>query len=140
MDMSGERERAAAPFSSARSRAVVARLGKLNPPPVRPIPILIGGSGERITLRIAACHAQIWHGSGDPATYQRKVAVLERWCREVGRDASEIERAIFINQPEVRDPDAYLALGVTRFGVLMSDIDHDTGFVREMLSWRDGRR
>src|SRR5439155_10340359 len=59
-----------------------ARLAKLNPPPVRPLPILVAGRGERITLRLVAEHADAWH-AGFPERADElvpKVAALERWC------------------------------------------------------------
>jgi F420-dependent oxidoreductase-like protein len=68
--------------------------GALNvPQPVQPEGprILIGGGGERKTLRLVATHADMWNGFGDPATIRHKLAVLDEHCRDVGRDRSEIE-------------------------------------------------
>ncbi len=69
------------------------RWSRLNPPPTRDIPVLIGGGGERKTLRIVAEHADIWHGFGTPETIAHKHAVLDEWCARVGRDPDEIERS-----------------------------------------------
>ena len=70
------------------------RLLKLNPQPYRTkMPILIGGNGARKTLRIAAAHADIWHGFGDAAKLAKLNRVLNTWCGVVGRDPGEIERS-----------------------------------------------
>src|SRR5205823_3255989 len=64
------------------------------PKPIRnPVPILIGGGGEKKTLRITAQFANMWHSFGDPATYSHKIEVLNNWCAEIGRNPQEIEHA-----------------------------------------------
>lgn len=71
----------------------------LNPQPVqqpRP-PIMIGGGGEQLTLRVVARHADIWHGFGDAATLRRKIGLIQEYARGYGRDPSEI--ALSTNVP-----------------------------------------
>ncbi len=59
------------------------------------IPLWIGGVGEKRTLRIVARHADGWNSIILPVEdYRHKLAVLERHCQEVGRDASSIRRSI----------------------------------------------
>ena len=53
--------------------------------------ILIGGMGERKTLRLVAQYADMWNGFGDPSTVRHKLDVLEAHCRDLGRDRAEIE-------------------------------------------------
>lgn len=61
------------------------------PKPVRRTPILIGGGGEHVLMRIAARHADIWNNLAVfQAELERKVEVLKRRCDEVGRDPAEI--------------------------------------------------
>ncbi len=55
-------------------------------------PIMIGGSGEQMTLRAVARHGNACNLFGDPATVRRKLEVLRRHCDEAGRDYDEIER------------------------------------------------
>jgi hypothetical protein len=52
--------------------------------------ILIGGGGERKTLRLTARYADLWNGFGDPATVRHKLDVLREHCEAVGRDPGEI--------------------------------------------------
>jgi alkanesulfonate monooxygenase SsuD/methylene tetrahydromethanopterin reductase-like flavin-dependent oxidoreductase (luciferase family) len=71
----------------------------LNPQPVqrpRP-PILIGGGGEQLTLRVVARHADIWHGFGDPATLTRKIGLIDEYARGYGRDPAEIAKSTSVN-------------------------------------------
>ena len=63
-----------------------------NPKPVQPrLPILVGGGGERVLLRLVAQHADVWNNLGvNHADVARKREVLAAHCRAIGRDPEEI--------------------------------------------------
>jgi alkanesulfonate monooxygenase SsuD/methylene tetrahydromethanopterin reductase-like flavin-dependent oxidoreductase (luciferase family) len=64
----------------------------LLPPPIQQrVPILIGGSGEKKTLRSVALHADMWNAMGTREFLERKIAILQQHCDDVGRDISQIE-------------------------------------------------
>ena len=58
------------------------------------LPIMVGGSGERKTLRIVAQYADIWNAFGTPETLARKDEILREHCAAVGRDPATIERSV----------------------------------------------
>jgi F420-dependent oxidoreductase-like protein len=58
-------------------------------------PIMIGGGGEKRTLRTLARYGDVMNVSGTPAMVKSKIEVLERHCRDVGRDPREIEKTVF---------------------------------------------
>lgn len=60
------------------------------PRPVGPVPVVVGGSGERRTLRIAARLGDACNLSSDPDVLSAKVAVLQGHCADVGRDPAEV--------------------------------------------------
>lgn len=61
------------------------------PKPVQPhLPLLIGGGGEKKTLRITAKYADYWHGFGTPEEIGHKLEVLRAHCAKLGRDYAEI--------------------------------------------------
>jgi len=70
--------------------------------------ILIGGGGERKTLRLVARYADACNIIGDAATLAHKVEVLRRHCEEVGRDPSEIEVTALIGGADDATPDEIL--------------------------------
>ena len=118
---------------------IVDRLARLNPGPVRePFPILIGGSGEKVTLRIVAQYATIWNGQGEPEELARKNQILDEWCARVGRDPKEIERSAQIFNEQLDKLDDYLAAGITHLICESSGPDYDLARLHTLIAWRDG--
>ncbi len=115
------------------------RWQKLNPPPVRnPIPILIGGGGEKVTLRLTAQYADLWNGFGPPETYKHKSEVLTNWCHEIGRDPAAIERTVLVNADDVEQLDAFVDAGATHLIMGMSSPWNFEAFKR-LAAWRDAQ-
>lgn len=131
----------------AALHAIKERWAKLNPPPVRRPPILVGGVGERITLRSVAEHADVWHAMfpSRPEELEPKIDALERWCAERGRDPDEIERAVGVEPDDLarslrEDVDAYVVMGFTQFTLGINGPDWPIGReVEDWLAWRDAR-
>jgi F420-dependent oxidoreductase-like protein len=66
----------------------------LEPKPVqKPLPLLIGGGGEKVTLRIAAKFADEWNVWGDVERLRHKMAILDGYCAELGRSPRTIQRS-----------------------------------------------
>ncbi|RKT55103.1 LLM class F420-dependent oxidoreductase [Saccharothrix australiensis] len=94
------------------------------PRPLRRPPVLIGGGGERKTLRLVARHADACNLFGGPEEVAHKLDVLARHCAAEGRDPSTIEKTILFGEDPLDDPDAFLdqmarhaELGVSRVWV-----------------------
>ena len=74
------------------------------PPPLQErLPIFLGGGGEKVTLRLAAQHADLCNFGGDVETVRRKEEVLLAHCEAVGRDPATIERTLSVGTVFLRD-------------------------------------
>ncbi len=110
------------------------------PKPTRKIPILIGGGGEKVTLRITAQYADMWHGFGDPAGISHKMQVLDKWCEEVGRNPAEIERGCGTNADDSDETrNEYLQAGASHLILGMGE-PWNFDAVRKLVQWRDSHR
>jgi probable F420-dependent oxidoreductase len=125
-----------------------ARWGKLNPAPTRRIPILIGGGGEKKTLKIVAEHADIWHSFSNIETLERKLGILREHCAIVGRDPDEIELSTGVmmrkggraNDGKGIDPvhlQKQFELGVRLFQTDTDGPDYDLSAAKQLLAWRN---
>jgi len=116
------------------------RLERLHPRPLRhPMPLIIGGGGEKLTLRLVARHATMWNFFGTPETIQRKMEILDGWCAEVGRDPSEIERTVLMTEPSLLDHlDAYYDVGIRHF-IYGLGAPFDLAVPGRILAWRQDR-
>ncbi|RLE26662.1 MAG: LLM class F420-dependent oxidoreductase [Actinobacteria bacterium] len=111
------------------------RLSSLRPAPIGDLPLLIGGSGEKVTLRLTAQYADAWNSFGPPEQYAHKSAVLDRWCAEIGRDPAEIERTVAIEPGDAEDVGRYLDAGATHI-IVMIGSPFDFGPLRSLLAQR----
>jgi probable F420-dependent oxidoreductase len=117
---------------------IKARWEKLNPAPLRnPIPILVGGGGEKVTLRLTAQHADMWNGFGPPESYRRKNGILDDWCREVGRDPAAIERTVNLSARDLDNLGAFVEAGATHL-ILPLGEPFDMAGVEQLVRYRDG--
>ncbi|HTM86072.1 MAG TPA: LLM class F420-dependent oxidoreductase [Mycobacterium sp.] len=121
------------------------RLAQLNPPPTRSIPMLIGGGGERKTLRLVAEHADMWHSFATADVYPHKAAVLAEHCVAVGRDPAEIEHSAALGGDQTRgtvdellaEADALARLGVGLLTIGCTGPDYDLTAAEALCRWRD---
>ena len=109
-----------------------ARLADLRPP-AEDLPIIVGGSGEQVTLRLVAEHADAWNSFGPPASFRRKSQVLDEWCADIGRDPAEIVRTVAIRPDEVGAIDAYVDAGAEHV-IVMTGAPYDLEPVRHILT------
>ncbi len=122
------------------------RWAALNPPPTRQIPVLIGGGGERKTLRLVANHANIWHSFAQGEELAHKLTVLTQHCADVGRDVAEIEVSVGVGglgregrrpePPQVEGQPLY-DLGARLFTMGVGGPDFDLSVVEPWVAWRD---
>jgi F420-dependent oxidoreductase-like protein len=89
------------------------------------IPVLVGGGGERRTLRLVALHADACNLQGDVATVRAKVAVLRSWCEAEGRDPAEV-RVTHLGPARVVAP------GEPREGQGAAGVEEHVGRYREL--------
>jgi probable F420-dependent oxidoreductase len=114
------------------------RWGKLNPPPTRKIPVLIGGGGEKKTLKMVAQYADIWHTfvAGDQLAH--KLDVLRAHCTDVGRDFAEIEVSAAVGDKTPAElGEQHYGQGVRLITCNAGGPKPDLGLLRDWLSWRD---
>ena len=75
--------------------------------------LMIGGGGERVTLRIVAKHADHWNVWGGPKVMARKGAILDAHCAAVGRDPKSLRRSVNMSLLITDKPDEVEALAET---------------------------
>ena len=113
------------------------RWAALTPPPTRRIPVLIGGGGERKTLRLVAQHADIWHSFSDAPTLERKLGILARHGEAVGRDVSQIEISVEVGRRGIAEADELRQMGASLFTIGVSGPDYALPALPDWLAWRD---
>jgi alkanesulfonate monooxygenase SsuD/methylene tetrahydromethanopterin reductase-like flavin-dependent oxidoreductase (luciferase family) len=135
-----------APFGTPKARLralrdgvqrVKTRLALLNPPPLGPMPLMIAGGGEQLTLRLVARYADMSNTPGTPQVVRHKNEVIDEYCLAYGRDPQKIERTCNIAVDAVERMHEWVEAGAQR---LQIQLDHpfDLRPVELALKLRDG--
>ncbi len=96
----------------------------LAPKPVqKPMSIMIGGGGEKVTLKITAKYATEWNVWGDPDVLEHKMNVLDAHCKDVGRDPKEISRSAVALMVHTDDQDKIDAVAKAGRPMLAGDTE-----------------
>ena len=110
--------------------------GAAHPPPGRPI--LVGGAGEKVLLRLVARYADACNltDSFDLEYYRGKLDVLRRHCEDIGRDYDEIEKtaSFTVKRDDDVDFEGIAATGIERFIIYLdppADLDRLTEFAAQ---------
>ena len=112
------------------------RIKKLRPGPAGPMPLLIAGGGEQVMLRLVAEHAQMWNSIASTGEFARKSALLDDYCRRIGRDPAEIERTANVGGLTPKVIDEWLKAGLQHFVLRMAH-PFETKDVERLLKVRD---
>ncbi|MCI0543969.1 MAG: LLM class F420-dependent oxidoreductase [Actinobacteria bacterium] len=123
---------------------IESRLARLNPPPLRDIPILVAGGGSRKTTRLVARHADSWHAGfpDHPDELDDAVTALLGWCEKEGRDPGDIEWGLGVEPDDLarflrEDASALHDKGFTQFTLGFQGPDWDVSRGADWLAWRD---
>lgn len=112
------------------------RLSKLNPGPVNgSIPIMIGGSGEKVTLKLTAQYADVHNTFGPVDHFRQKMEVLDRWCAELGRNPRDIERTVAVYPNDLDIADDFAEAGADHL-IVMTGHPYDLSSVEKYLARR----
>ncbi|MCU1481869.1 MAG: family F420-dependent class oxidoreductase [Subtercola sp.] len=98
-------------------------------------PLLIGGGGEKKTLKLVAQYADACNlFGGDVAAVQNKLDVLKRHCDDVGRDYSTIEKTVLVQNTEFADTDAFLA-SMEKYAAIGIDLVSTAALAPDPAGW-----
>lgn len=82
------------PSANFDGRFYTLKEATLEPKPLQPnLPLMVGGGGEKVTLRITARYADEWNVWGTVETMIHKMKILDRHCEDIGRDPKDIQRS-----------------------------------------------
>ena len=120
------------------------RLGRLNPLPLRQMPILIAGTGLTLTIPLVAQYADGWHARfpSHPDEQQEAVDALLVACEKSGRDPKDIEWGLGLGPVDLDSPlrdhaATYVEMGFTQFTLGFNGPDWAVDTGSDWLAWRD---